>query len=120
MGYILFSLINLFYPILIILYSYYGFGLWLPELFNRFENYHKLFPEKSVSVCKLIHETDLQTAKNVLINSTNVDNCSPNMDQMVFINSLTINAFCLLGNIMSGFLANRVGRRTIPGNFKLI
>ncbi|KAG6799066.1 synaptic vesicle glycoprotein 2C-like [Apis mellifera caucasica] len=96
------------------MFGYYGFGLWLPELFNRFENYHKLFPEQSVSVCKLIHETDQQTVKNILINSTDVDNCSPNMDQMVFINSLTINAFCLLGNIMSGFLANRVGRRTIP------
>ncbi|XP_017764684.1 PREDICTED: synaptic vesicle glycoprotein 2C-like [Eufriesea mexicana] len=102
------------------MFGYYGFGLWLPELFNRFENYYKLHPNETVSVCKLIHETDLQSssmsAKDVLIDSTTVvnNNCSPSMDEMVFINSLTINAFCLLGNIVSGYLANRVGRRTIP------
>ncbi|XP_012144597.2 synaptic vesicle glycoprotein 2C isoform X1 [Megachile rotundata] len=101
------------------MFGYYGFGLWLPELFNRFENYHNLHPNRTVSVCKLMHETNLQpaatVAKNILIDSTSiVKECSPNMDQMVFINSLTINAFCLLGNIVSGYLANRVGRRTIP------
>ncbi|KOX73253.1 Synaptic vesicle glycoprotein 2A [Melipona quadrifasciata] len=104
---------------------YYGFGLWLPELFNRFENYHNLHPNRTVTVCKLIREHDLQAAAtpvqnlpvnstNVIINSTNAG-CSSNLDEMVFVNSLTINAFCLLGNLASGYLANRVGRRTIPG-----
>ncbi|CAK9829936.1 Synaptic vesicle glycoprotein 2B [Anthophora retusa] len=101
------------------MFGYYGFGLWLPELFNRFENYHNLHPNRTVSVCKLMNEPGLQTAvpsaKNILVESTTVMNeCSPNMDEMVFINSLTINAFCLLGNIISGYLANRVGRRTMP------
>lgn len=106
---------------------YYGFGLWLPELFNRFENYHNLYPNRTVTVCKLIREHDLQAvttpvqnvainSTNVLINSTSVNGgCSSNLDEMVFVNSLTINAFCLLGNLASGYLANRVGRRTIPG-----
>ncbi|XP_043581448.1 synaptic vesicle glycoprotein 2B-like isoform X1 [Bombus pyrosoma] len=105
--------------------GYYGFGLWLPELFNRFESYQHSHPNRSVSVCKLIQESDLQAtvtpasnislnSTNVLINSTTETDCSSNMDEMVFINSLTINAFCLLGNIVSGYLANRVGRRTIP------
>ncbi|XP_034187369.1 synaptic vesicle glycoprotein 2C [Osmia lignaria lignaria] len=101
------------------MFGYYGFGLWLPELFNRFENYHNLHPNRTVSVCKLVRETNLELAvaapKNILVDSVGIVNeCSPNMDEMVFINSLTINAFCLLGNIVSGYLANRVGRRTIP------
>ncbi|KAK9303031.1 hypothetical protein QLX08_005189 [Tetragonisca angustula] len=106
------------------MFGYYGFGLWLPELFNRFENYHNLYPNRTVTVCKLIREHDLQAAvtpaqdlpansTNILINSTSVV-CSSNLDEMVFVNSLTINAFCLLGNLASGYLANRVGRRTIP------
>ncbi|KOC59533.1 Synaptic vesicle glycoprotein 2B, partial [Habropoda laboriosa] len=101
------------------MFGYYGFGLWLPELFNRFENYHNLHPNRTASVCKLMHEPELKTAmpsaKNILVDSTSVMNdCSHNMDEMVFINSLTINAFCLLGNVISGYMANRVGRRTMP------
>ncbi|XP_076766331.1 synaptic vesicle glycoprotein 2C [Xylocopa sonorina] len=97
------------------MFGYYGFGLWLPELFNRFENYQNLHPNRSVSVCQLIHENDLQTAlPTANVSASIVNECSPNMDEMVFINSLTTNAFCLLGNIVSGYLANRVGRRTIP------
>ncbi|CAD1469033.1 unnamed protein product, partial [Heterotrigona itama] len=109
------------------MFGYYGFGLWLPELFNRFENYHNLYPNRTVTVCKLIREHDLVSqvavaTQNVPINSTNISinstsvnvGCSSNLDEMVFVNSLTINAFCLLGNLASGYLANRVGRRTIP------
>ncbi|XP_078041501.1 synaptic vesicle glycoprotein 2C [Augochlora pura] len=98
------------------MFGYYGFGLWLPELFNRFENYQSLYPNQTMSVCRLIDENDSKTAlTSILVDSqTATKECSPHMDEMVFINSLTINAFCLLGNIASGFLANRVGRRTIP------
>ncbi|XP_076172184.1 synaptic vesicle glycoprotein 2C isoform X2 [Ptiloglossa arizonensis] len=100
------------------MFGYYGLSLWLPELFNRFENYHNIHPNRTVSVCRLMHEANLQNVStpppNILIESTSINECRPNMDKMVFINSLTINAFCLLGNIASGYLANRVGRRTIP------
>ncbi|XP_031848592.1 synaptic vesicle glycoprotein 2C [Nomia melanderi] len=98
------------------MFGYYGFGLWLPELFNRFENYQNLHPNRTVSVCRLMHEPDPKAVlSNILVDSSVVTNeCNPHMDEMVFINSLTINAFCLLGNIASGYLANRVGRRTIP------
>lgn len=107
------------------MFGYYGFGLWLPELFNRFENYHNLHPNRTVGVCKLMHESDVQSSIPIVnnitiesagnvINATNTVSCSPDMDEMVFINSLTINAFCLLGNILSGYLANKLGRRTMP------
>lgn len=70
-----------------------------------------------------MQETKLQNAiassQNFLIDSSRVvKECNPNMDEMVFINSLTINAFCLLGNLASGYLANRVGRQAIPGKLK--
>ncbi|XP_076288112.1 synaptic vesicle glycoprotein 2C isoform X2 [Lasioglossum baleicum] len=98
------------------MFGYYGFGLWLPELFNRFENYQTLHPNRTVSVCRLIDENDPKVALNNIIVDlpTATNECKPHMDEMVFINSLTINAFCLLGNVASGYLANRVGRRTIP------
>jgi len=75
-----------------------------------------------VTVCELIHDTQslnhtvpeepFLLLANGAVNGTE---CKPRIDERVFINSLTINAVCLFGNIASGYLANRVGRRTMPG-----
>lgn len=101
------------------MFGYYGFNLWQPELFNRFENYHQSHPNASVTVCELIHDT--QTLNRtvpeepfLLLTNGVTTECKPHIDQRVFINSLTINAVCLFGNVASGYLANRVGRRTMP------
>lgn len=101
------------------MFRYYGFNLWQPELFNRFENYHQSHLNASVTVCELIHDTQLNRTVPeevflVLANEVTTE-CKPHIDERVFINSLTINAVCLLGNVASGYLANRVGRRTMPG-----
>ncbi|KAL6260374.1 hypothetical protein P5V15_007903 [Pogonomyrmex californicus] len=102
------------------MFGYYGFNLWLPELFNRFENYHQSHPNASVTVCELIHATQMPLNHTLpeepfllLMNEVSTE-CKPHIDERVFINSLTINAVCLLGNVASGYLANRVGRRTMP------
>lgn len=96
---------------------YYGLGLWLPELFNRFENYYKLHPNVSVSVCELVsrmNETTVSVEDTIsLARPISCDGIS--IDERVFVNTLTINGVCLLGNVASGYLADRVGRRTIPG-----
>ncbi|KZC04008.1 Synaptic vesicle glycoprotein 2A, partial [Dufourea novaeangliae] len=55
------------------MFGYYGFGLWLPELFNRFENYQHLHPNRTVSVCRLMHESDSQASpNNILVDSSSV------------------------------------------------
>lgn len=104
-------------------FRYYGIGLWLPELFNRFENHQSMYPNQTATVCQLMHESSMEnvvmTSESIFVESSKtVQDCNPNMDKMVFINSLTINAFCLLGNIVSGYMADRVGRRTMPGKLK--
>ncbi|XP_012531791.1 synaptic vesicle glycoprotein 2B [Monomorium pharaonis] len=107
------------------MFGYFGFNLWLPELFNRFENYHQSHPNASVTVCELIHDTQalnhtiLEEPFLLLANGVTTD-CEPHIDERVFINSLTINAVCLLGNVASGYLANRVGRRTMPVTMMLV
>jgi len=106
------------------MFGYYGFNLWQPELFNRFENYHQSHLNASVTVCELIHDTQLNRTVPeelfvVLANEVTTE-CKPHIDERVFINSLTINAVCLLGNVASGYLANRVGRRTMPVTTMLI
>ncbi|EZA55807.1 Synaptic vesicle glycoprotein 2A [Ooceraea biroi] len=106
------------------MFGYYGFGLWLPELFNRFEHYQQSHPNASVTVCELIHDTQPSNYTVpeelflLLLNGASTE-CKPRIDERVFINSLTINAVCLVGNIASGYLANRVGRRTMPVSMML-
>ncbi|XP_029157269.1 synaptic vesicle glycoprotein 2C-like [Nylanderia fulva] len=101
------------------MFGFYGFNLWTPELFNRFESYHQLHPNESVTVCELINNkmslnyTVLEES-SVPLKDENTTECKPHMDEQVFINSLIINTVCLFGNIISGYLANRVGRRTMP------
>lgn len=103
------------------MFRYYGFSLWLPELFNRFESYYQSYPNVSVTVCELIHNTQLANHNPileeafVLLANEATRECKPHIDERVFINSLTINAICLFGNIISGHLANRVSRQTMPG-----
>lgn len=102
------------------MFRYYGFNLWQPELFNRFENYYQSHPNASVTVCELIHDMQMlnRTVPEepflLLANGVTTE-CKSHIDERVFINSLIINAVCLFGNIASGYLANRVGRRTMPG-----
>ncbi|XP_072765829.1 synaptic vesicle glycoprotein 2C [Anoplolepis gracilipes] len=106
------------------MFGYYGFSLWQPELFNRFESYHQSHPNVSVTVCELIHNTQSVNytvlEEFVLLANGATTKCEPHIDERVFINSLTINAICLFGNLISGYLANRVGRRTMPVTTMLI
>lgn len=103
------------------MFRYYGFNLWQPELFNRFENYYQSHPNASVTICEVIY--DMQVLNRTvpeepflpLANDEVTTECKSHMDDRVFINSLTINSVCLFGNVASGYLANRVGRRTMPG-----
>ncbi|XP_043286886.1 synaptic vesicle glycoprotein 2C-like isoform X2 [Venturia canescens] len=103
------------------MFGYYGLGLWFPELFNRFESYYKIHPNASVSVCELV--TRLNENADIWDNSSiseTLDCDRISIDQRVFINTLTINGVCLLGNVASGYLADRVGRRTIPVTTMLV
>ncbi|KAK0182724.1 hypothetical protein PV327_000831 [Microctonus hyperodae] len=91
------------------MYGWYGFGIWLPELFNRFENYYKLHPNgTAASVCKLITVNN-----NRIINAlSDCDHWTINSN--VFMQTLAINAASATGIIICGCVSNRLKRNTIP------
>ena len=35
-------------------FGYYGLWLWFPELFNKLDQFHTLYPNQTVSVCKVM------------------------------------------------------------------
>ncbi|XP_048512684.1 synaptic vesicle glycoprotein 2C-like isoform X2 [Athalia rosae] len=53
---------------------------------------------------------------NISLGEEHIDEplCNGTIDEKVFVNTLTMNAISLLGNIASGYLADRLGRRTMP------
>lgn len=84
------------------MFGYYGLGLWLPELMNRFESHYAVSNE-TVSVCQLEPATA----------STDADNMCT-VPPKVFTQSLIIGSMGLIGNLLSGFLSSRLSRRTMP------
>ncbi|XP_057337738.1 synaptic vesicle glycoprotein 2B-like isoform X1 [Microplitis mediator] len=91
------------------LFGWYGLGIWMPELLNRFENFYLLHPNvTTASITELVSLNTTSTA----IRRYDCENHS--MNEKVFINTLIINAACSIGNIMCIYLSNHVGRRTIP------
>lgn len=89
------------------MFGYYGLGLWLPELFNRFEQHYAMYPNISVSVCELSSHFEKAVSGQQTCDSRSVDSA-------VFTNSLIIGCFGLAGNFISGILSGRLHRRSMP------
>lgn len=114
-------------------FRYFGFGLWVPELFNRFEVYYVSNPDATVTVCELIHlqhneyvpisysnETSNYATNEsipILSNATTMvepEICGNSVDEQVFIKTIIIGFCCVLGNLAMGYLSNCWDRRVIP------
>ncbi|XP_054280458.1 synaptic vesicle glycoprotein 2C-like [Macrosteles quadrilineatus] len=90
------------------MYGYYGLGLWLPELFNRITVHLDHFPNNPATICSAgPASSTVQSPEQPFCNGTDVDTS-------VFIKSLVMGVIGLLGNIISGVLAGRLHRRTLP------
>nr|CAD7198281.1 unnamed protein product [Timema douglasi] len=91
------------------MFGYFGLGLWLPEIFNRFEAFYSSHPNETVSVCELTNVSKKQA------DISKLSDCSTrSVDERVFINTMIIGAVCLLGNITSGLLAGHLQRNIMP------
>lgn len=81
-----------------------GLGLWLNELFSRFEDFSQYHPEATPTFQKLAHFTV----------SPNNSRCALDFDKNMFENTLTLGACTLVGNIISGMLTGHLTIKTIP------
>lgn len=80
-------------------------GLWLPELFARFEQYQLQHPNASVTLSDLKHfEASISRNRS----------CVPSFDRTMLESTLALGICTLLGNILSGILAGRLSLKTIP------
>jgi len=87
-------------------FGYYGLWLWFPEIFSKLEEYYKIHPDQTVTVCKIISE-DIPTDE-----SNPGGFCTtPVPDNQVFINSFIISLSAAPSNLWTILCMDRLGRR---------
>ncbi|XP_012054088.1 PREDICTED: synaptic vesicle glycoprotein 2B-like [Atta cephalotes] len=85
--------------------GYYGLMMWFPELFNRFDEFHRDQPGKVASICQV---TDYVVNKG----SHSVENvCSDKIGASVFMESLITVASAIPANIIAVLGMDRLGRK---------
>ncbi|XP_053988051.1 synaptic vesicle glycoprotein 2B [Hylaeus volcanicus] len=85
--------------------GYYGLMMWFPELFNRFDEFHRDHPGEVASICQV---TDYVVQKG----SQNVETlCSDKIGASVFLESLITVASAIPANIVAVLGMDRLGRK---------
>lgn len=89
--------------------GYYGLMMWFPELFNRFDEFHRDHPGEIASICQV---TEYVVQKG----SQNVKNlCSDKIGASVFLESLITVASAIPANIVAVLGMDRLGRKFFLG-----
>lgn len=85
--------------------GYYGLMMWFPELFNRFDEYSRLRPNETASVCQV---TDFIVSMGSQHDGAI---CNEKISQSVFMESLITVAAALPSNILAVIGMDRLGRK---------
>lgn len=101
----------------VLFFRYYGLGLWMPELANRYKVYESQGSNDStygISVCEL---SGFQTEINLDLPSQNETStsCGGNVDPSVFLSTLISGCILVAGNIVAALLASKLPRLIMPG-----
>lgn len=85
--------------------GYYGLMMWFPELFNRFDEYSRVHPGQSASVCQV-------TEYVVTMGShSKMGTCSASISSSVFRESLISLSAALPANLIAVLFMDRLGRK---------
>ena len=99
-----------------IYYRYYGLWLWFPELFNKLNEYYKVYPDDSKTVCEILNFEPPEN--NSVIVVPDDEFCkNPVPDSEVFINSLYISLAAAPGNLWSIVHMDKLGRKFFFGKY---
>lgn len=92
-------------------------GLWLPELFNRFEQFESMYPNRTVSVpelTKLGSTAAVTKAAEEIVNVTHssqsllIEECIVGFDVSLFRSTAAVGVCCMIGNALSGYFSGKV------------
>uniref|UniRef100_A0ABD2WVV1 Major facilitator superfamily (MFS) profile domain-containing protein n=1 Tax=Trichogramma kaykai TaxID=54128 RepID=A0ABD2WVV1_9HYME len=85
--------------------GYYGLMMWFPELFNRFDEFHRERPGQSASVCEVTHYVVSKSSFN------KESECNDKIGPSVFMESLITVASAIPANIVAVLGMDRLGRK---------
>lgn len=88
---------------LLFCFRYFGLALWIPELFTRFAEYGKQYPNATITLKHL-------SGLNLELTSS----CEAEFNFDLFKNTLIIGACSIICNCLSGWLIGKVSLRIIP------
>ncbi|KAG8231558.1 hypothetical protein J437_LFUL011736 [Ladona fulva] len=98
--------------------GFFGFGMWFPELFNRFEEFSIAYPDETATVCEVAN-MDFESLGTLARNSTPGDlnttsDClGDTIHTQVFINTFAIGFTCICNAILMGLFVERIGRKRL-------
>ncbi|XP_046404799.1 synaptic vesicle glycoprotein 2B-like isoform X2 [Ischnura elegans] len=98
--------------------GYFGFGMWFPELFNRFEEFQIAHPNQTASVCEVV-AMEVQTPQWMLdwqnenITNADIDCLDDTIQPQVFINTFSIGSACIICALLTGTFVERIGRKRV-------
>lgn len=85
--------------------GYYGLMMWFPELFNRFDEYSRVFPNRSASVCE-VTEYVVHSGSH-----SNLSACTATIPSSVFLESLISLSAALPANLIAILGMDKFGRK---------
>lgn len=85
--------------------GYYGLMMWFPELFNRFDEFSRAYPNKSASVCE-VTDYVVHTGSH-----SNIGACTATIPSSVFLESLISLSAALPANLVAILGMDKLGRK---------
>ncbi|XP_046404788.1 synaptic vesicle glycoprotein 2C-like [Ischnura elegans] len=98
--------------------GYFGFGMWFPELFNRFEEFQTAHPNQTASVCEVV-AMEMKTPQWMLdwqnenISNADIECLDDTIQPQVFINTFSIGSACIICAIFTGAFVEKIGRKRV-------
>ncbi|XP_065354815.1 synaptic vesicle glycoprotein 2B-like [Calliphora vicina] len=80
--------------------SYYTLMVWFPELFQRFDDYEKLNPGVSASVCDV---------SSIVVSNSTFDACDAGVEEKVFLHTVIIGLACIPTSFWLPLCVHRLG-----------
>ncbi|CAG9765156.1 unnamed protein product [Ceutorhynchus assimilis] len=86
--------------------SYYTLVMWFPEIFDRFSQYNQMYPNRTVSVCKV-------SQVNVTSRNLNNEICQPFIEDKVFLDTVIIGLSCIPTSASLSYFMYKIGKKAV-------
>lgn len=90
--------------------SYYTLILWFPDLFDRFERFQTLYPNRTASICEVTAAVAKEGGIETLPCGSDGE---PIVPERVFINALYVGIACIPSSIWLAVCVDRLGKKFI-------